>query len=959
MPIIPRFQKSTPVRLWLLSMLASVALTEIIVSGMEQFLRGEVTRDYLVTGFVASLCVAAAVAAILTMFLARLRVEAQRYKAVSEALARSEEHCRLAIMGSNSALWDYDLTTGCVSLSDSWLPFLGGEQKPTVTTIQELTELVPEAERKAVKAAMVAAVKGQNSSIYRAVHRVRKLDGGYIWVLSEGRVTERDGNGRALRMTGINRDITDLKAAEEQMNLAALVYKAIGEAVMVADADNRIIAVNPAFTSMTGYSPEEAIGRPTTLLKSGRHAAAFYHEMWNALNTTGQWQGEILNRRKNGEIYPEWLMISTVYDANDAVLCRVAIFSDITWRKRAEQYHRESAERLQAHMEHSPMAVVLWDKDFHVTQWAGEAERLFGLSAADTLGKSVVDLHVIHDEDLPLLQQTLANLSAGESRHSISAIRNITRDGRVIHCIWYNSVLSNEDGTMASVMSQILDVTRQHQAERALKESEQRFRTLAAATFEGIAITEQGKFVDVNEQLTRMTGYERHELIGQPVMNLVVPADRERVMANILAERESNIEHGMLRKDGSRVIVEARGQIIAQNGHHIRLTAIRDVTARRKAEEELRAAKAEAEQANNAKSRFLAAASHDLRQPLTALKLYVSMLKDKVRPQDRTLPAAMEECVAGLNDLLSKLLDLSKLEAGAVTPQVSDFALDDLLNRVLAAYTPEAESKGLSLRCGRFGLTARTDPVLLQRVLANFVSNAIRYTERGGVLIICRRHHGKRWVEVWDTGIGIPADKTGEIFEEFRQLGGPGRTHGSGLGLAIVARTAGLLGLEIRVQSRPNRGSMFAIELPLGAGKRTSIHPTAGKSRITGLRIAVAEDDSIVLNALVYAMKSAGHEVVAATAGKDLLARLGSRPPDVMVCDHRLAGEETAFDVITLVRKAFGSDLPAIILTGDTDPGLMRSVAGKRIVIQHKPVEFEDLQARIEEAMKKTFVTEG
>jgi CheY-like chemotaxis protein len=261
----------------------------------------------------------------------------------------------------------------------------------------------------------------------------------------------------------------------------------------------------------------------------------------------------------------------------------------------------------------------------------------------------------------------------------------------------------------------------------------------------------------------------------------------------------------------------------------------------------------------------------------------------------------------------------------------------------------EAQIKGLRLRCLSSHLTARSDPLLFKRLLNNLIANAIRYTEKGGVLIACRRRQGKTWVEVWDTGIGIPADKTAEIFEEFKQLGDGARSQGSGLGLAIVARTAALLGLEIRVRSRPGRGSMFAVELPLGQSE--SILPAATPPAVhtTPLRIALVEDNRMVREALVVSLQRLGHQVVATASLAALLAALDARPPDIVLADYRLTDGDTGYHVIIALRARFGAELPAILITGDTEPKLLRSMSDRGIVVLHKPLDLAALQRSLED----------
>jgi len=256
--------------------------------------------------------------------------------------------------------------------------------------------------------------------------------------------------------------------------------------------------------------------------------------------------------------------------------------------------------------------------------------------------------------------------------------------------------------------------------------------------------------------------------------------------------------------------------------------------------------------------------------------------------------------------------------------------------------------KSLQLRCRASRLTARTDPVLFRRILANLVDNALRYTERGGVLIACRRRRGKTWIEVWDTGIGIPADKTADVFEEFKQLGEGTQQSGSGLGLAIAARMATLLGLEISVRSRPGCGSVFAVELPPGEQPRVMPVPAPRATNSRALRIALVEDNSLVRDALIIGLRGLGHQVVASVGAIELLGKLDSMPPDIVVSDYRLTLGETGYDVISAVRARHGAQLPAFLITGDTDPKLLRRMTDRGIVVLHKPLDLQTLQDCIE-----------
>ncbi|MBL0141280.1 MAG: EAL domain-containing protein [Betaproteobacteria bacterium] len=268
-------------------------------------------------------------------------------KRAETALKESEERLQRALEASRLALWDYDIAGGAVYLSEAWSEFLGGAREPTVTRLETLALMVPPEDQPVIWAAVVPALRGEQPQ-YQVEHRVIRPDGGTIWVLSQGRVIERGEDGRARRAVGTNRDITAHKRREEDLQLAALVYRHSSEAMMVSDSDNRIIAINPAFTALTGYAADEVIGKNPRLLSSGRQGPEFYRTMWESLRTAGQWQGEVWNRHKNGQMFAEALAINTIRHADGSIHRYVALFSDITDKKEAQSliWHQANFDAL-------------------------------------------------------------------------------------------------------------------------------------------------------------------------------------------------------------------------------------------------------------------------------------------------------------------------------------------------------------------------------------------------------------------------------------------------------------------------------------------------------------------------------------------------------------------------------------------------------------------------------------
>lgn len=365
-----------------------------------------------------------------------------------------------------------------------------------------------------------------------------------------------------------------------------------------------------------------------------------------------------------------------------------------------------------------------------------------------------------------------------------------------------------------------------------------------------------------------------------------------------------------------------------------------------------------AERANQAKSRFLAAASHDLRQPMHAIALYVASMKPQVagREASHTL-GKIDAAVAAMENLFGAILDVSKLDAGVVAPEIACFSARAMLEDILEVFRAEAAEKGLALRlrCGE--VFARSDVLLLGRILLNLISNALRYTQRGGVLVAARRHGGAVRFQVWDTGKGIAPEHLEQVFQEFFQVSNSqrDRSQGLGLGLAIVDRLARLLGHSLAVRSLPDKGTVFSLDVPCCPGnstpRRMSEEALEGRLETRAL-VAVVDDDAMALDSLVTLLEGWGLRVVRAASGTALRAEL-NRAPDILISDYRLDGED-GLHVAEGVGRAFpGASFPTIIVTGDTSEPSIRALGDSGFPVLHKPVRPARLRALINHLLKK------
>jgi two-component system, chemotaxis family, CheB/CheR fusion protein len=388
-----------------------------------------------------------------------------------------------------------------------------------------------------------------------------------------------------------------------------------------------------------------------------------------------------------------------------------------------------------------------------------------------------------------------------------------------------------------------------------------------------------------------------------------------------------------------------------------------DSTERRRAADALGLAKREAELASVAKSRFLAAASHDLRQPLQSLSLMGGVLAKKIRDGKTdaalALVARLDETTAAMSSMLNALLDITQIDGGNVSAEMSSFPIGELLDRLRDEFIDQADSQGVALRVVRSAQLICSDRHLLAQMIRNLLSNALKYTRRGKILLGCRRRKNMLSIEVWDTGIGIPAQELDAIFDEYHQVDSDtrGRNRGLGLGLSIVQRLARVLGHRVRVRSEVGRGSVFSIEMKLPAGEPAvepyeelpnldGANPTAGR---TGA-ILIVEDDPEVRELLGVLLKDEGHHTTTAPDGVAALALLaqGMIRPDLLLADYNLPNGMNGLQLAAGLRETLHRDVPVIILTGDVSPETVRDIARQNYVQLNKPVKVKELTNTIQ-----------
>ena len=732
--------------------------------------------------------------------------------------------------------------------------------------------------------------------------------------------------------------------------------------ILVVDRHGTFVRVSPSAQAIIGYDPLEMVGHS---------AAEFIHP--DDLNPTREEmrqarRGRVMRQfgcryvHKQGHIVP----LSWTGVWSEPAEQHFFIGRDISEMRATEQRLRDSERRFRDFAEVSADWIWETDAQHRFTLVEGGAADDLPVPPAAAVGQTrweCMNADPARDE---LWARHKADLDA---RRPFRQFRfSVPKpDGGQVHISVSGKPVFDDAGTFLGYRGTSTDESSIMQARERAERAEAQLWDAIQSVSEGFAIYDDGDRLAMCNAVYRdlfsddaagiLPGIHYADLLRNGLAKGHYPEaegrEAEWLSERLRQRREAQGDSELAVRDGRWVLL---GERRMSNGW-LAASAV-EITALKAAQHQLaegnrhlreaRDARTQAETANQAKSRFLATASHDLRQPLHAMNLFVSALRRRVSGDEAArLVNGMSTAIDSMLGMFNAVLDVSKLEAGAVTPNFSDTALDDVLERLRASFAGPAAAKGLEFEIESCDAAVRTDPVLLESVLRNLLSNAVRYTRQGEVLLRCVVEPTVVRVEVHDTGPGIPATEHEHIFEEFHRLNTSGTTErGLGLGLAIVRRQAELLGTHIELRSELGVGSVFSLIVPRAAAAADIAPPAIEASPLVGRRLLLVEDDPLVRTALVGVVADWGAIPLAAGNAEEALALVtaSTTPPDLAIVDRDLGGAMSGPALLDLLRDRMHLAIPAMIVTGATDPATLAALRQSGYHWITKPVDADVLQ---------------
>lgn len=771
------------------------------------------------------------------------------------------------------------------------------------------------------------------------------------------------------RTDALNQTLVELKASNHLLSDARLraetahqhlvdAIESISDAFVLFDPDLRIVLFNSRFKAFWANSRIRIIsGMRLAEVKRLMHSSGLFRE-----EQRGASDEHLLYRLQGGR----WLQVSERPTQDGG---RVMLFTDITEVKHSETRRREQAVAqksylLQRAVDNLSQGVAMVNADGVLELWNRRFLELSGL-APIAAHRSFTE--VIADSELALLTPA----SRDGNGRCVHELEQRLFDGRMLE-------IRTHPLPTGGFVNTFTDITERYQHAEALSESERWIRLITDHVPALIAyLNAELVYEFTNKVYEQWYCWPPGVMLGQKLREVHSPEHYQRLEGYIeraLAGESVTFECAETHVNGQqRYMLRSYVPNRLASGEVVGIfVLIRDITERRRTAEalhqayqnlevrvrertaELSQAKQEAEQANLSKTKFLAAVSHDLLQPLNAARLFTSALLE----QSSANPALVRNVSNSLDDvenLLGTLVDISKLDAGVIKADLASFAVSDLLDNLAAEYAHAAASEGLRMAYVPCGLSVHSDIQLLARILRNLLSNAIRYTPGGRVLLGCRRRGKALWIEVWDTGIGIAEDRREEVFQEFKRgdVQRPDQDRGLGLGLAIVDKIAGILGHRLQLRSVPGKGSMFAIEVPRSrqAPERVAEPDLSEplRERLEGARIWVLDNDAAICAGMRTLLEQWGCEVVTALSEQDLARQVAtdSAEADLLIADYHLDNGRNGVDAVAAINAQRRTPLAALMITANYSNELKQQVRELGHTLMHKPVRPMRLKAAI------------
>ncbi len=616
---------------------------------------------------------------------------------------------------------------------------------------------------------------------------------------------------------------------------------------------------------------------------------------------------------------------------------------------------RTSEKRFLEALAHSPIALCHHDRDLKYT-WLYNGH--MGFVQDDVAGKTDWD---ILPEDLAdrmgVVKRRVLETGIGERVEVPTATGDKNSE-------YFDLVVEplKENGEIVGLSCSGIDVTEERRRREAYKASEKNLHFIFNASPMPILVTDFKKgcplfFNKAADDIFRLSLWDEKKTGYEGVLDwLGVKQDVDRLFdrGQAILDYMFTFTDG----EGRQFHMSLSATQIFYDGEVAVLSTLHDLTKEAEYQSHLEQTKEKAELASMAKSQFLASASHDLRQPLHAMGLLLSVLEQYVSDQDGLeVLTRVNTSLEAMNELFSGILDISKLDANAIAVDLQTVGINDVFDRLESDFTSEANDKGLDISFVASSLHVMSDSIQLERILRNLISNAIRYTDKGKILVGCRRTQDKAGIYVIDTGVGIAPEDQKIVFQEFRQIGNPERDRrkGLGLGLAICERVAHLLGSSLNLSSEKGKGSVFSLDLPIAESncEAFDVERQAAGS-LEGLRILVVEDEIEVQEASQIMLQSWGCQPVISGSVQEALAQLEQKQfqPDMIIADYRLRENETGLDAVLKIRSHLQWDVPALIVSGDTNPELIRKLEEHDLSFLSKPLMPRELRDRLNSLQK-------